>query len=717
MDHETSSTPPKHSSGAAKTPSFFGRRAEIDALHSQLSDPSGKAIMIVGPAGMGKSALVKRFITEAEANPQPRCRAVSYTLTGDDPTLFQLSLMISDAEAALRHTAQFLGGGNQSKKQLHALFKLLPKGEALLELFDSLRTQTERHPRTEFVELLEHLSREMPHDSRAVFYMDAEKALPTSSADTWRLITQNLPEKIVLIFTQRPDDMLATSNDFLALPNVVRIPKAGLHKLSQEDITDLADWGSRETGIEQETLLSALARYDGHPYAMTAAIQLLREGLTIKELPTDPTPERIAQAQWDRVKEAHGPDAMRLFKAHAVLDVPVDDKLICAVSDLNAETHESLLANRFLASLLRHEGDRTTVYHAILRDTIIGQLDSESAQMYHERAAREFRALLTSSRGQQSAPDPTASSRLWHHVEKTEGAEEAAQVFVTDCVDPLLSLGLLDSVEDATNQFLLHVQHESTLEASLLGILGTVMEIRGELHRAEEMFREALKIDEKADYQEGMANGYGRLGLVMLMRDNLEGAEEMFQKSLKIHKAIGRTEGIASTYSNLGTVQRNRGDLDGAERMHQIALKLERRLGRQGGIATNLSNLGTIEFRRERFDESEKMFREALQIWQKLSHLEGLASAYGCLGNLFYARDDFARAKEMYQQSLDIDVKLGRIEGIASSFSNLGVVMKASGDSEGAREFWTKALDLYRRIGAKQRAIKTQAQLDELSAE
>ncbi len=683
----------------SSTTPFFGREAELGALREALDDPRGKAVLVVGPQGMGKTWLIERFLTIAEADPRRLCVTMSYQLTKDDEARFFLGLVLGDIESAVQNNAGFFSDTPRGRTQLKAVMDVLPKGKEIRELFETLRGQKERHPRDEFVEYLTCLSRLLGRDDRAIVAIDANKQLHDHSDDTWRVIAERLPERVMLVFGQRPEDVLAASSEFLALPNVRRIPHEDLHALADGAVEELVAWAARETGIRVQTLGAAMKRYEGHPYALTAAVDLLRDGVAVEELPPDPTPQKIAAAQWNRVKDRHGPDSMRLLKAHAVLEVPASGDLARAVSELDVDRHESLLANRFIASLLRPAGERRSVYHAILRDHILAQLDGESAREYHRRAADAYRAMLAGSREQHTAPDPTAASRAFLHAGEAGGLGDAVVVFVNECTAPLKHLGLLDVVQRATEYFLATVAKGSVEYATLVGNLGLIARTRGDLDGAERLHREALKINRKLGRLEGQAAALGNLGAVAQTRGDLDGAERLHRESLEIERKLGRLEGQASDLGNLGLIALTRGDLDGAERLHRESLEIERKLGRLEGQASDLGNLGLIAGRRGDLDGAERLHREALEINRKLGRLEGQASDLGNLGLIAGRRGDLDGAERLFRESLEIERKLGRLEGQASQLGNLGLIARRRGDLDGAERLLREALEINRKLG------------------
>ena len=71
-----------------------------------------------------------------------------------------------------------------------------------------------------------------------------------------------------------------------------------------------------------------------------------------------------------------------------------------------------------------------------------------------------------------------------------------------------------------------------------------------------------------------MAAAYGNLGIVYQIRGDLDKAEAMYRKSLAINKELGRRGGMANQYARLGIVYKTRGDLDIAEEMYGKSLEL-----------------------------------------------------------------------------------------------------------------------------------------------
>jgi len=238
----------------------------------------------------------------------------------------------------------------------------------------------------------------------------------------WALIIRRLPERIKLVFAQRPDDALASGDSLNGIPNVIRIPESDLQELAGDKVEELIGFYSERIDASLDEIRKAIGRYGGHPYAVSAALDLLADGSPIEDLPADPTPTKIAEAQWKRLCGEYGKDAIRLFEAYAVLEVDAPDGVVEAVAEIPREARISLLAKPFPGGLVRREESGGRIYHSLLSDHIRTKLEESVKKSYHGRAAAAYRKLLADER-----PQPLAAERLPRHVPRRRGIQRLSR--------------------------------------------------------------------------------------------------------------------------------------------------------------------------------------------------------------------------------------------------------------------------------------------------
>jgi hypothetical protein len=528
---------------------FVGREDELKQWAKVLASTKGCAVLVVGEEGMGKTLLLNRMVSFALKRSELTCGAVRYEVAPTDSVNDLLQDMMRHAYEAANPTEDGFSGTERRREEWRAFLDAFRVGD----LWTSPRAQDAQGVREQFVTTLGRVSDKMPENGRALFAIDAEKHMQPESAEAWAVVVRNLPRRIKLLFAQRPDDALASSAIFGRMRNVVRIPEGHLSELDEEALGTLI--GARLSGVKVSFsgARHALKRFGGHPYTEDAALGLIADGMTPGDLPSDTA--GTVTAQWKGICQ-RGPNAISLFEAHAILEVPVPDDVVEAVSGLSRMDRVSLTAHPSVAGLVREEADGLRVYHTLLADHIRGQISDSEAGRYHERAVEVYRQRLHA----REQPDALAARRLPEHVLGAEGEGAFVKCFISECMKPLLSLGLLDAAIGFSERALEMVPKGSANEAALLGNLGLIYRRRGELDRAEEAHQKSLAICEQMGDQRGISRQCGNLGLIYQARGELDRAEEMHRRGLEIDERVGNHQGMAGQYGSLGTICKKRED-------------------------------------------------------------------------------------------------------------------------------------------------------------
>jgi len=652
---------------------FVGRKSELERFGEVLAELRGQAVVVVGNRGMGKTWLVDEMGEAAYGELDLECGWVRYEVTPNDTPNSIMALMMDNAFDAAVSGGAVKNPGRRKKQWLALLKTMVPKGGGMAELAKSLGWDVARNTREQFLERLGLISRLMPENGRAIFVVDPEKYMCKDSDQDWAIVVRGLPERIKFVFAQRPEDVIAGSEVFEALDNVVMIPEGGLGPFDEAEVVELAGASLANEGAQQKIEIKEWAKEsDRVPYTVGGAVRLLGESsIGADELAKYLTEEEIVKAEWRGICDK-GDEAKELFEAYAVLEVGVPGDVVEVVSRIDAMARMRLEKDRFLRGLLREEEGGKRIYHAILADFVLDQIGQQEKEAYHSRAVGVYRGKLAQAKKEQRKPDELSAVRLAEHVLATHGEKAFVEAFVNECTQPLVNLGLLDAAMGLSERGLGVVEKGSGWEAAILGNLGLLHTNKNELDKAEEMGLKSLEIYEKLGSQGGMANCYGCLGLIYRDKNELEKAEEMFKESLAIGMAKGMLELTANMCTNLGGIYLRRGELEKAQEMHVKSLEISKKLG-----------------------------------WQ-----EGMANSYGNLGGIHCTRGELDKAEEMFKEVLEIEDSLGRAESTANAYSNLGTVYRERGDKIKARGYWEEALGLYERIGMPDRVEEVEGWIE-----
>lgn len=620
----------------AEQQAFVGREAEREQFHNLLLDSAPHAVLVVGQQGMGKSQLLRRIVAEAGGRTDLQCHVISRDVYEHESP----DTILSDVLAGLRARAESrraAWAADDRRLQFWDNLATLLGAEGLRDVLSMF--VGDLAPKTtheQFVEGLKRIARYLPTSHRILFAFDPNKYMQAHSDADWARIARDLPQRCLLLFAQRPDDVLITSFEFARVDNLIRIPAAPLASLPGALSRPLAE--ARTTlgkRTREEDAAAVFARYQGHPWAVQAALDLVGAGKAVADLPPDPThpTHGLAREQWTLICQ-RDEAAARLLKAHAVLAVPAPDDAVCHVAQVSAQTQQRLLtADAYFAGLLMPRPAGREIYHSLLTDVVAAQMDGQESLALHQRARDLLRGRLNAARAAQRAPDAFAARRLPFHVRASSGDEEFL-LAVVECTPPLLALGELDALLGlhATARA---VAGEGTLaQAALTGNLGLIYRRRGDLTQAEATHRKALTIHEELGHREGMANQYGNLGLIYMTRGDLTQAEAMHRKSLAIEEELGRRAGMASDYGNLGLIYLTRGGLTQAEAMYRQALAIDEELGRREGMAIQHANLGAIFRQRGDLDQARTHWEKARDLFAQIGMQPELEKVEGLLRNL-----------------------------------------------------------------------------------
>ena len=207
-------------------------------------------------------------------------------------------------------------------------------------------------------------------------------------------------------------------------------------------------------------------------------------------------------------------------------------------------------------------------------------------------------------------------------------------------------------------------RNEGTQEqiASALNGHAVTMQAQGRVAEAEELFREALKIDRKTigkthpDYSTHLNN----LASVVQAQERVAEAEELYREALEIgRKTIGQGHpNYASGLSNLALVVRAQGRYPEAETLSREALGIDRKtIGTaHPDYAIHLNNLALVVEAQKRNPEAEGLYREALEIARNTigaAHPDYAIRLLN-LGSLVAETGRVADGRDMLEQALAI---------------------------------------------------------------
>lgn len=228
-------------------------------------------------------------------------------------------------------------------------------------------------------------------------------------------------------------------------------------------------------------------------------------------------------------------------------------------------------------------------------------------------------------------------------------------------------------------------------EGILLGDLGDIYESLYETEKAIETYEAALRIAREIQDQKQEADHLSNLGLVYIWMGKAREGIEYINQALQIAIATNDRECEATQLGYLGIANQDSRDIPRAIQLYEKALAISREIGDRTGEATHLCNLGSAYREIGSFQKAIECHEAGWEICRRIQFLIGEGRDPEGLGLVYHALGDFENAIAYYQTALKIDKGVERW-GEGLDFCHLGRAYYDLGKMEEALKYHEEAL-------------------------
>ena len=417
---------------------FVGRQAELDFLHTAFDESrQGQTVIafVYGESGVGKSALVERFLDEVGSKAEDplvltgRCyeresvpfKAVDGLI--DDLSRYLIKLPQVDATALLPRWAALLG----------RLFPVLRRVEAIAE------APTARHQVSDPQELRRRMFRalrgllaRLSDRTPLVLVVDDFQWTDNDSLSLLAEITHP-PEAppLLLLATVRSESRRIHEQEreykpvWKRLAGDVRnldlgtLPLDAATQLAHLLLTQRGELNTQDTGHAE-----AIAREaGGHPLFIQELVRHLvaRPSAAARSEPRQAESRHLEEAIWSRIGQLEE-RSLRLVEVLAVAEVPISQEALARAAQLSYDEYSGTIAGLRVAHLARTSGarrrDTVELYHGAIRPAVLAHLNDARQQHHHGRLVRALK---------QTGADTRDPQILIRHLEAAGQGQEAAE--------------------------------------------------------------------------------------------------------------------------------------------------------------------------------------------------------------------------------------------------------------------------------------------------
>lgn len=680
---------------------FVGRKDILLQFDEFLKCSKGQAALVVGQQGMGKTMLLEQMMKRAIENPELECACIRHEVVETDSVDATMDEILDQAyyEAEIGPPPP-----DRQTEQLRVLLNVIKIGDLVM----SLKRDPPLNARDQFLKRLGRISAKMPKNGRTLFIIDPNKYMQLKSDQAWAAVLQKLPDKIKIVFAQRPEDVLASSDQLCGCSNVIRLPQHenGLDALDDCAVTELVRLRARDIGKSEDDLMELVAGYNGHPYAIDDALNLIQYEESTGRVLDDPRPTGVANAQWDRIL-SEGDDAQRLFIAYAILEVPVPDEIALAVSEIHPTALRSLLAKDYLKGLFREEKGCRRIYHTLLADHILEALFGDEKRDYNRRAAAVYQNHLTSN--ELTEHQSLSAIRLPEHVLAADGEEAFLEILNT--VDPYLDrLGLWERRRSFLMKGIEKTDDRGKI-ARFLFEIGKAFSYQNRYKEALENLCKSESAYAEANDQEGRARANVLQAEIFRKQNNSKKAQkclynalELLQKSEKETAQLVRARCnaiLAVILFDIGHLAAARNALDSAEKILADFKPPDpdREIMREQ--ASVLHHIGNVLFsydqlywgsdpsrlkleKTEEFLKAGEKYNEAIEKLEQIENPEvdekrSLAFYHDHRSQWFFREGDLEKARSESERAMSLFAEVSQRDGEGYAKDHLGEVHLALG--------------------------------------
>ncbi len=662
---------------------FFGRGKELSELTARIRE--GKSTSVLGPAGMGKTALAARALADVFGGgvPNDLCKQ-----------MFPHGIVYVDLYALRARAEDFW---NALANRLMGP-EFLPKDTAESRARNAC-------PGRHFLLIIEGAEEANGKDGQA----SLGTLLGVLCADNRKLILTRDSTQTVAGATVKVEDRLVAPHD-------------------GELFDKLA--GKKIPAKVRNGLLDLL---EGHPLAITWAASLLERDdedpqylareWTAKGFPPlqDPDPERATHTLEWLFRRSEGvlpPEALRVLEAAGLLArAPFPLALLDGLPE--AGDVRAALRRLVQLGLLRRfarqdqdgadEGPYWEFTHVLGYQFARKEKSPDEAIRLHlgEAMAGEIRRMLEEIR-QVGDPLPLQDTLLHAAALLAADAGAERQVLGRPLAGPLLY-----DIWGKLNDFGRLALERSAVICAVGWLEGLPLATGG-----------------APGWQGYLALGHRRLGQIAIIQGDLGVAASYYERNLAILEKLAKSDpgnsqwqiDLANSYRQFGHIALYRGNLSMARPYYEQGLAILEKLvqadpgnaGRQWNLSALHCSLGDVASEEQDFVLASRHYEQTLAITSKLAGDEpgnavlqkDLATIHDLVGNISLARGDFAMASHHYGQGLGIREEFAKTDpsnawwqrDLYLSYCHLAEMAHCRADTISARSYFEKGLATMERL-------------------
>jgi len=636
----------------AIAPTYFqNRHVETNLIGDFLHNDAQCLMIIVGRAGIGKTAMVCRLLKSLEGGRLPddgeelSIDGIVYlSMTGTRqvtvPNLYaDLSSLLPD-DVARRLDEIYRDPKTSTELKMQPLLEAFPSGKVIL-LLDNFETLIDPATRSitsgELEEALTALLNLPPHAVKVI------------------LTTRIAPRDMALIHPER--QFRLDLDKGLESPYAENI----LREMDASGILRLKD-------APAELLNEARERTLGNPRALEALYAILStdRDTSLPEILSDREllPENVVEVLVGEAFSRLDATARMVMEGLAIYGRPVTPSAVDYLLQSHLPGVDSVpVLSRLVNMLFVRKEEGRYYMHPVDREYALSRVPGGYESDRDEQVFTQFSLL---HRGADYFMEARMPRESWKTIDDLSAQlaefdlrcvgqeyDTAAVVLMEIDFDYLLLWGHYRVMAEL-HERLQGKLSDPELKSVSAGNLGTAYGSMSDYQKAIEYYGRALTIAKENSNKQAEGAGLGNLGIAYSDLGQVEEAIEYYEQALVISREIGDRQGEGNHLGNLGIAYSDLGQVEKAIEYYEQALMISKEIGDRHGEVNGLGNLGLAYRNLGQVEKAIEYYQKALAIAQEIGDRRGEGADLGNLGNAYSDLGQVEKAIEYYEKALVI---------------------------------------------------------------
>ena len=667
---------------------FVNRTLELAKLHTALkmvSSGKGRVILIEGEAGIGKTALVDRFLRDVS---DARIRRSECMYGESEPYAPIKRLMEHEVSEDIKKDIPLLG--------------LMPMPGSVKREMSDLGDERERMFEA-FIKFIKKSGKK----STSIYVLDNTQWIDDASA---RLLIRVLPRleasRILFIILYRPEDVPKGSSveELISEAKVLEMSTTiKLSRLSHTDVAEMVKASLNRTDIPKSFINTIYRETEGNPLFVHELLNsLIQEGILdpTSYLSIEPArirvPPTIKEVLLRRIAKL-SPDARKVLNYAAVIGIRFDFETLQNLTGMDEEKLLDALDELLGAGII--EEDDTTdeeVYvftYIQIKEIVEGTLSKSRRRVIHKKIG-EFM--------EKHNYDPYS---ITEHFLKGGVYDKAYRYAIQAAEKSIETLGFESAVhyyeiaEEAFEKMAGEKDEKELLE--ILMRLGNLHRTLGKWEDAQRTYLKALKLAEKLNDEEAMIEINFGMGEIERNRGKWDKADMFFEAAKNIAKRINDLHRIGEAERALGHVHWRKGEYVDAVTHFTTAINYAKETNDSAMAGKIFIEMGNVYSDMGNIEKAIEYYHKSIPRLKKIRDYREIGRALNNLGDSYMQLGNWDKAIEYFARAEDAASKMGDLNMIGWAMFNAAEAYARKGELEKAKKYCDEAYEMLERMGDK----------------